>query len=119
VRRVAVVLAVVAGVWCVPSSAGAAYLTGFSVRDIGSEIRWSVTVCGNVYVRRFRARLEPEEQGIGYSRTWSAGRNGRGCHRWRMYTDDVWLEQVWDTQLTAVLGNGALLRTPWKAFYIS
>jgi hypothetical protein len=120
-RRLATAISVVTVVVALtaPSAAGAYSIKGFTVKDIGSQIRWGITVCGNVVVRRFRARLDPEDQGIPYNHSWSAGKNGRGCNRWNMYADDIWLEQVWDSQLTVVLGNGAILRSPWRAFYIS
>jgi hypothetical protein len=103
-----------------PASADAAYLKRFTVRDSGSRITWAVTVCtsGTSNVRKFRAYLDPESQGITYWRSWGGGRTGPGCDRWPMRTSDIWSEQVWYSQLTVVMRNGQILRTPEKAFYI-
>jgi hypothetical protein len=101
-------------------AAEAAYLKRFKVRDSGSRITWAVTVCttGATSVRRFRTYLDPESGGITYWRSWDGGSTGPGCSRWTMRAKDIWLEQVWYSQLTVVMRNGQILRTPEKAFYI-
>ena len=102
------------------SSADAAYLKRFKVRDSGSQITWAVDVCssGSARVRKFRAYLQPEDSGITYHRSWGGGRTAAGCDRWVMRTDDIWSERVWYSQLTVVMSSGQILRTPERAFYI-
>jgi hypothetical protein len=103
-------------------SAGAeATYSHFRVWDAGSQIKWAITICSGyrTQIRRFSATLVPESMGVPYTRLWSGGSTGPGCVRWTLAAADVWTEQVWYSRLTIVLGNGQLLRTGYRAFYIS
>lgn len=100
--------------------AHAASLRSFAVRDSGSRITWAVDVCaaGGVSVHKFSAQLWPDSGWPVYTRTWNGGHTAAGCDRWTMRTSDIWNEGVWWSKLTVVMGDGSILRTITKDFYI-
>jgi hypothetical protein len=93
----------------------------FRVWDAGRQIKWGITICTRyrARIRAFSGRLEPEDIGVPYIRRWGSDVTGPGCDRWTLSAPDVWTEQVWYSRLTIVMGNGQLLRTGYRAFYIS
>jgi hypothetical protein len=105
----------------VPAHPEGSYLKRFRVADMGSQIRWGITICSSrrTRVRAFSATLDPESVGVRFTRSWGGGMAGAGCERWTMTARDVWTEQVWYSRLTVVMANGQLLRTPYQGFYIS
>lgn len=119
-RRGFVTAAVSLGLCAHAAPAHAAYIKSFTIREAGSRIAWNIVVCtsGQGRAKKFLADLVPEDGITTYSRTWSGGRTGPGCTRWRMRAEDIWAEGVWDSQMKVVMGDGEILRTQYKSFYI-
>lgn len=96
----------------------AAWLENFTVRTTASKVIWHITVCEAWRIRRMSVKLTPEDGWPEYTRISRGGFQDGGCERWRLNTDNIWLEGIWYTQLTVVLGTGEILRTDWKEFYL-